>query len=80
MADRLDVSEELVRLETHLAHAGELVVGPGAIGRKLDFLIQEMNREINTMGSKAEGTSVPALVVTAKAELERLKEQVQNVE
>ena len=57
-----------------------LVDGEEPCGRKLDFLVQEMNREVNTVGSKAEGTRVPELVVSAKAELERVKEQVANVE
>ena len=77
---RSDIDEEIVRFRSHIAHWRALAGSPEPCGRKLDFLIQEMNREINTMGSKAEGTSVPAHVVTAKAELERLKEQVQNVE
>ena len=77
---RSDIQEEIVRFRSHLTHWEALSASAEPCGRKLDFLIQEMNREINTMGSKAEGTSVPAHVVTAKAELERLREQVQNVE
>jgi uncharacterized protein (TIGR00255 family) len=77
---RSDIQEEIVRFRSHITHWQGLVDGPEPCGRKLDFLIQEMNREINTIGSKAEGTLVPAHVVTAKAELERLREQVQNVE
>jgi uncharacterized protein (TIGR00255 family) len=77
---RSDIEEEIVRFRSHLAHWETLAASGEPCGRKLDFLIQEMNREINTMGSKAEGTAVPAHVVTAKAELERLREQVQNVE
>jgi len=77
---RSDIQEEVVRFRSHLAHWRSLADGGEPCGRKLDFLIQEMNREINTIGSKAEGTDVPARVVTAKAELERLREQVQNVE
>lgn len=77
---RSDIQEEVVRFRSHITHWQTLVDGPEPCGRKLDFLLQEMNREINTIGSKAEGTLVPAHVVTAKAELERLKEQVQNVE
>lgn len=80
MADKLDVSEELVRLETHLAHAGELVAASGAVGRKLDFVIQEIGRELNTIASKAQDAGVAALVIDAKAELERMREQAQNVE
>jgi uncharacterized protein (TIGR00255 family) len=80
MADRLDVSEELVRLDTHLGHAGGLIAGAGAVGRKLDFLIQEIGRELNTIASKAQDAGVAALVIDAKAELERMREQAQNVE
>ena len=77
---RSDIDEEMTRLRGHFAHWLALVESSEPCGRKLDFLVQEMNREINTVGSKAEGTRVPELVVTAKAELERVKEQVQNVE
>lgn len=77
---RSDIDEEMTRLRGHFAHWLALVESAEPCGRKLDFLVQEMNREINTIGSKAEGTRVPELVVTAKAELERVKEQVQNVE
>lgn len=77
---RSDIDEEMTRLRGHFAHWLSLVESSEPCGRKLDFLVQEMNREINTVGSKAEGTRVPELVVTAKAELERVKEQVQNVE
>jgi uncharacterized protein (TIGR00255 family) len=80
MADRLDVSEELVRLDTHLAHAGELIAAAGAVGRKLDFVIQEIGRELNTIASKAQDAGVAGLVIDAKAELERMREQAQNVE
>ncbi len=77
---RSDVNEELVRFRAHLEHWKLLSDAPEPCGRKLDFLLQEMNREINTIGSKAEGTAVPELIVHAKAELERMREQVQNVE
>src|SRR5262245_19057146 len=80
MADRLDVSEELVRLETHLGHARELLAATGAVGRKLDFVIQEIGRELNTIASKAQDAGVAALVIDGKAELERMREQAQNVE
>jgi uncharacterized protein (TIGR00255 family) len=80
MAERLDVSEELVRLETHLGHLGEILVTGGAIGRKLDFVIQEIGRELNTVASKAQDAEMAALVIDAKAELEKLREQAQNVE
>jgi len=77
---RSDVDEEVVRLRGHFGHWRELAAGPDACGRKLDFLVQEMNREINTIGSKVEGTGATEVVIAAKAELERVREQVQNVE
>ena len=77
---RSEIREELVRLRAHLAHWLDLVQGDEPVGRKLDFLLQEMNREVNTIGSKAEGARTSSLVVTAKAELEKMREQVQNVE
>jgi len=80
MAERLDVSEELVRLDTHLVSFAQLAREGGAIGRKLDFVIQEIGRELNTIGSKAQDAGVAGLIIEAKAELEKLREQVQNVE
>jgi uncharacterized protein (TIGR00255 family) len=77
---RSDITEEIVRFKTHLQHWRELVSSSEPCGRKLDFLLQELNREINTIGSKAEGGATSALVVEVKAELERVREQVQNVE
>jgi uncharacterized protein (TIGR00255 family) len=79
-AARSDISEELARFRGHVAHWQTLADGPEPCGRKLDFLLQEMNREVNTMGSKADGLRVSELVIAAKAELEKLREQVQNVE
>lgn len=80
MAERLDVSEELVRLGTHLGHLREIVASEGAVGRKLDFVIQEVGRELNTVGSKAQDASIGALVIDGKVELEKLREQAQNIE
>jgi uncharacterized protein (TIGR00255 family) len=77
---RSDVTEEIVRFRSHLAHWQALTEAPEPCGRKLDFLIQEMNREANTIGSKAEGEEAPPIVVALKAELEKMREQVQNVE
>ncbi len=77
---RSDISEEVTRFRAHLQHWVALVEADEPCGRKLDFLLQEMNREINTIGSKADGGTVSELVVTAKAELEKMREQVQNVE
>ena len=79
-AARSDIHEEVSRLRGHLEHMNQLTSEASACGRKLDFLIQEMNREINTIGSKAEGGSMAELVVAAKSEIEKLREQVQNVE
>ncbi len=80
VAGRADIAEELTRFRAHLAHWRSLVDGVEPCGRKLDFLLQEMNREINTIGSKAGGERVPDLVIDVKDELERMREQVQNVE
>lgn len=77
---RSDIHEEVARMRGHVEHWRALAQGPEPCGRRLDFLVQEMNREINTIGSKAEGLSVTEQVVAAKAELERIREQVQNVE
>jgi len=79
-ANRSDITEETVRFRAHLEHWRALSDAPEPCGRKLDFLLQEMNREVNTLGSKAEGLGVTELVVSLKAELEKLREQVQNVE
>jgi uncharacterized protein (TIGR00255 family) len=80
VAQRSDITEEVTRFRGHLAHWDALVAGPEPCGRKLDFLLQEMNREVNTIGSKADGLHVSEMIIQAKAELERLREQVQNVE
>jgi uncharacterized protein (TIGR00255 family) len=77
---RSDITEEVVRFRGHLEHWRSLSDSPEPCGRKLDFLLQEMNREVNTTGSKAEGPAVSELIVTLKAELEKMREQVQNVE
>jgi len=79
-AGRSDITEERVRFRGHLEHWQALTDSPEPCGRKLDFLLQEMNREVNTTGSKAEGPQVPELIVALKAELEKMREQVQNVE
>ncbi len=80
LADRSDVSEELTRLASHCAQFEALFESTEACGRRLDFLLQEMVREVNTIGSKAQDAEVAHLVVEAKSELERMREQVQNVE
>jgi uncharacterized protein (TIGR00255 family) len=80
VAQRSDISEEVTRFHGHLAHWDALSDSAEPCGRKLDFLLQEMNREVNTIGSKADGLQVSEVVIQAKAELERMREQVQNVE
>jgi len=79
-AARSDISEEVTRFRAHLAHWEALSDSDEPCGRKLDFLLQEMNREVNTIGSKADGLHVSEVVINAKAELEKMREQVQNVE
>lgn len=80
LADRSDVTEELERLESHCVQLEALLKGPGAVGRKLDFLLQELNREANTIGSKCSDATMAHRVVDLKAELERMREQIQNVQ
>ena len=79
-ADKADVAEELTRLSSHFEQFGIALAQPGPVGRRLDFLTQEMNREINTIGSKAVDAEVSSLVVDMKSILERMREQVANVE
>jgi uncharacterized protein (TIGR00255 family) len=79
-AGRSDISEEVSRFRAHVSHWIALTESAEPCGRKLDFLLQEMNREVNTMGSKADGLRVSELIIAAKAELEKMREQVQNVE
>ncbi len=80
LAERADVTEESSRLTSHLAQFGELMGRDGSIGRELNFLLQEMSREINTLCSKFHSPLVVRKAVAAKAELEKVREQVQNVE
>lgn len=79
-ADRVAVDEELIRLKSHLSQARGMLAGDTAIGRKLDFLVQEFNREANTIGSKASELEITRLVIDMKAEIEKIREQVQNLE
>lgn len=79
-ADRCNIDEELVRSRSHIAEFRQTLQSDGPVGRKLEFLIQEMNREVNTIGSKANDAEISRWVVEAKSELEKLREQVQNVE
>ncbi|HVO36106.1 MAG TPA: YicC/YloC family endoribonuclease [Gemmatimonadales bacterium] len=80
LADRLDITEELVRFDSHLAAMREALAGSDAAGRRLSFLLQEMGREANTIGSKASDAAIAAAVITMKTELEKLREQVENLE
>jgi uncharacterized protein (TIGR00255 family) len=80
VAERCDVSEELVRLSSHVKQFRAHMKAGGAVGRTLDFLVQEMNREVNTLGSKANDVQISSEVVALKGELEKIREQVQNVE
>jgi uncharacterized protein (TIGR00255 family) len=79
-ADRSDISEEIVRFHSHLQQFRSLQSAAEPVGRQMDFLVQELNREVNTMGSKSNDAEMTRLVVTIKAELEKIREQVQNVE
>ena len=79
-ADKVAVDEETVRLRSHLQQMNTMLTGGGAIGRKLDFLLQEMNREANTIGSKCTDVKLARIVVDIKAELEKIREQTQNIE
>jgi uncharacterized protein (TIGR00255 family) len=79
-ADRCDITEELVRLDTHMIQFERALQGTERVGKTLDFLLQEMGREVNTIGSKANDATIRAEVVRMKAELERMREQIQNVE
>lgn len=80
LADRADITEELVRLASHFDQARALIAATGSVGRRLDFLVQEIGRELNTVGSKSTVTEISTAVVDAKAVLEKVREQVQNVE
>ena len=80
LADRLDCTEECVRLSAHIDQARALIDSPESAGRKLNFLLQEMNREANTIGSKANDVDIARAVIVMKEEIERIREQVQNIE
>ena len=80
MADRCDITEEIVRMQSHIGQFDALLQSDDAEGRKIDFLLQEMNREINTIGSKGNDAEIARLVIEAKSELGKLREQAQNIE
>lgn len=79
-SEKIAVDEETVRLRSHISQFRELVNSDESIGRKLDFIVQEMNREVNTIGSKAQDLNITRIVVDMKAELEKIREQIQNIE
>ena len=79
-ADKVAVAEETVRLRSHFDQLEALLNSDGEAGRKLDFLLQEMNRETNTIGSKAQDVTIARIVIDIKAELEKIREQIQNIE
>lgn len=79
-ADKVAVDEETVRLRSHFAQMEKLAESEGPVGRKIDFLVQEMNREANTIGSKSQNTEIAYLVVEIKSEIEKIREQIQNIE
>lgn len=79
-ADKVAVAEETVRLRSHFDQLNSIITSTGAIGRKLDFLVQEMNREANTIGSKVQDASLAHQVVNIKSEIEKIREQIQNIE
>ena len=79
-ADKADICEELTRLSSHLSQFTAALESDEPVGRKLDFIVQEINREVNTVGSKANSLEITALVIDAKSELEKIREQVQNIE
>jgi len=79
-ADKVAVDEETVRLRSHFAQMRDMLAGGSPVGRKLDFLIQEFNRETNTIGSKCNDKEITKTVVDIKAEIEKIREQIQNIE
>lgn len=79
-AEKIAVDEETVRLRSHISQLDEMLDSDDAVGRKLDFIVQEMNREVNTIGSKAQDINITRLVVDMKAEIEKIREQIQNIE
>ena len=80
MAERSDITEEIVRMNSHIGQFEELLQSEGTEGRKIDFLLQEMNREINTIGSKSSDVEITRQVIEVKSELGKLREQAQNIE
>ena len=80
LADKVAVDEETVRLRSHIDQMLSMLAQGGAVGRKLDFIVQEMNRETNTIGSKSQNLEIAQVVVDIKSEIEKIREQIQNIE
>ena len=80
MAERSDITEEIVRMYSHIGQFEELLLSEGSEGKKIEFLLQEMNREINTIGSKVSDVEITRQVIEVKSELGKLREQAQNIE
>ena len=80
LAERMDITEEIVRAESHLTQFGALLEGKEAVGRKMDFLLQEIHREVNTISAKANDADISQRTVEMKSELEKIREQAQNIE
>lgn len=79
-ADKVAIDEEITRLNSHLAEFNDILTEGGSVGKKLDFVVQEMNREINTIGSKCNNKEISKIVIEVKAEIEKIREQIQNIE
>ena len=79
-ADKTNITEELVRLDSHISQLHQILGAAKSNGKKLDFLVQEMNREANTIGSKANDNDITGAVIEIKSEVEKIREQVQNIE
>ncbi len=79
-ADKSDITEELIRLKSHFEQFGNILDASDTVGRKLEFLVQEINREVNTIGSKSNSLLISRIVIDAKSELEKIREQIQNIE
>ena len=79
-SEKVAIDEETVRLRSHIAQFRDLIDSDEPVGRKLDFLVQELNREVNTIGSKAQDLSITKMVVDLKSEIEKIREQIQNIE
>lgn len=80
MAEKLDISEEISRIENHIMQLGEVLDSGDIVGKKLDFLLQELNREVNTLACKSGEYALSAIVIEMKTEIEKMREQVQNIQ